>query len=66
MTVGNNLDSCTKAVSYSDLFTVSGRVVQLVDTPGFDDANMSDFDVLKIIAHELQTMYVHHYCIYLD
>ena len=30
--------------------------MRFIDTPGFDDAVMSDFDVLKMVAHELQTL----------
>jgi len=31
-------------------FELEGQLVELIDTPGFDDATMSDADVLNIIA----------------
>jgi len=36
-------------------FTIDGRPVVLIDTPGFDDTKMSDTDVLKLIAAFLAT-----------
>ena len=48
--VGSDLDSCTSAVQESEEFVLDGRLVVLVDTPGFDDTHKSDTDVLKSIA----------------
>ena len=50
--VGDNLVSCTQEVrafgcSHPDR---SGRKVVLVDTPGFDDTERSDYDILNVIA----------------
>ena len=44
------LESCTAEVQVANEFTLDGRVVALIDTPGFDDASMSDTDILKMIA----------------
>lgn len=38
-------------------FQYKDRRVIIVDTPGFDDTNLSDAEVLKIIAHFLSTTY---------
>lgn len=48
--VGRKLNSCTKTVRASDTFEVDGRMVQLVDTPGFNDDELSDAQVLELIA----------------
>ena len=50
-----NLESCTAEVQLSDMFTLDGRRVLLIDTPGFDDTSKSDTDVLKMIAAFLAT-----------
>ncbi|OCH84041.1 hypothetical protein OBBRIDRAFT_808536 [Obba rivulosa] len=57
MTVGNGLMSCTGEVEYSRPFDLCGRRVVLIDTPGFDDTTKSDTDILKLIAHNLETTY---------
>lgn len=43
-------ESCTAEVRLSDEFTLDGKTVTLVDTPGFDDTKNSDAEILKIIA----------------
>lgn len=48
--VGNDLLSCTAEVELSDEFILGGRRVFLMDTPGFDDTNISDAEILKRIA----------------
>jgi predicted GTPase len=48
--VGEDLKSCTSDVQESDVFILDGRRVVLIDTPGFDDTNKSDTDVLRSIA----------------
>ena len=53
--VGMNLESCTTEVQRADLFTLDGRGVVLIDTPGFNDTSKSDTDVLKMIAAFLAT-----------
>ena len=53
--VGHDLESCTVEVQLADVFTVDGRRVILIDTPGFDDTSMSDMDILRLIAAFLAT-----------
>ena len=53
--VGMSLESCTDEVQLADKFTMDGRRVALIDTPGFDDTTKSDTDVLKMIADFLAT-----------
>ena len=48
--VGEDLDSSTIEIQESREFILDGRRVILIDTPGFDDTNKSDTDVLKSIA----------------
>ncbi|KIM27772.1 hypothetical protein M408DRAFT_24147 [Serendipita vermifera MAFF 305830] len=55
--VGDDLESCTTAVAISPPFQLDGRSVILVDTPGFDDSNMSDTDILRLISGYLATSY---------
>jgi len=50
-----NLESCTDEVQLADEFTLGGRRIVLIDTPGFDDTTKSDTDVLKMIADFLAT-----------
>jgi len=53
--IGRNLKSCTAEVQLADEFTLDGRPVILIDTPGFDDTDRSDTDILKLIAAFLAT-----------
>ena len=53
--VGMDLESCTAEVQFADKFTLDGRDVTLIDTPGFDDARVSDLDVFGRIAAFLAT-----------
>jgi len=53
--IGMNLESCTSEVQLADRFILEGRPVILIDTPGFDDTNKSDTDILKLIAAFLAT-----------
>ena len=53
--VGVGLESCTVDVQLSDEFTLDGRRVVLIDTPGFDDASRSDTEVLQTITAFLAT-----------
>ena len=55
--VGDHLESCTKEVQISDSFELDGRTVVLIDTPGFDDTNVSDTNVLNMIATYLSYRY---------
>ncbi|KDQ22972.1 hypothetical protein PLEOSDRAFT_1014870, partial [Pleurotus ostreatus PC15] len=54
--VGHALNSCSKEVQAFEIDYQGQRVV-LADTPGFDDTNMSDTEVLNIIANWLKTTY---------
>ena len=53
--VGMGLESSTAEVKLADEFTLDGRTVTLIDTPGFDDTSRSDADILKMIAAYLAT-----------
>jgi hypothetical protein len=54
LTVGEGLESCTYDVNAALDFELDGRVVKLIDTPGFDDTNRSDTDILATIASHLE------------
>ena len=43
-------------VELADEFTLDGKVVTLIDTPGFDDTTKSDTEILNIIAAFLAAM----------
>ena len=47
---GTSIESPTAEIQSADEFTLDGRSVTLIDTPGFDDTSESDADVLKTIA----------------
>ena len=53
--VGTGLESCTAEVQLTDKFTLNGRAVTLIDTPGFDDTSKTDTEILKMIALFLAT-----------
>jgi hypothetical protein len=55
--VGRGLESCTSEVQTVS-FHLDGRRVRLVDTPGFDDNDKSDTDILTMIVGYLSTSYV--------
>ncbi|OAX43140.1 P-loop containing nucleoside triphosphate hydrolase protein [Rhizopogon vinicolor AM-OR11-026] len=48
--VGKGLESCTSEVQATKPFILNGREVTLIDTPGFDDTNRSDTDILAMIG----------------
>lgn len=48
--VGPGLKSCTKGIEVSPPFMLGGTRVTLIDTPGFDDTNLTDTEVLTMIA----------------
>ena len=56
--VGINLKSCTAEVQVANKFTLDGRQVILIDTPGFDDTNVSDAEILEKIAAFLAVTWV--------
>lgn len=55
--VGRGLMSCTETVQPAKPFELDGRLVTLIDTPGFDDTSKSDADVLNMIAAFLAATY---------
>ncbi|KAJ2935816.1 hypothetical protein H1R20_g1278, partial [Candolleomyces eurysporus] len=55
--VGHSIQSCTDAVERADPFDLDGRRIILFDTPGFDDTNKSETEILRIIAFELEKQY---------
>ncbi|TFY83407.1 hypothetical protein EWM64_g598 [Hericium alpestre] len=57
MRIGRGLTSCTSDVQLAPPFEFDGHRITLIDTPGFDDTNKSDTDILKLIALFLSTSY---------
>ena len=53
---GSRLESCTTEVRAVRLFNhpVYGDRLVLVDTPGFDDTNKSDLEILQMVSDWLQ------------
>ena len=49
------LESCTAEVKLANKFTLDGRSITLIDTPGFDDTVLNDSDILEMIAAFLAT-----------
>ena len=49
------MELCTAEVELADRFTLDGRSVTLIDTPGFDDTSKDDTEILKNIAAFLAT-----------
>ncbi|KAF9766006.1 hypothetical protein IL306_001627 [Fusarium sp. DS 682] len=56
--IGKNLDSCTSDVDMYPYEMSPDRTVWLIDTPGFDDTNRSDSEVLELIARYLVKAYM--------
>ncbi|KAM6490519.1 P-loop containing nucleoside triphosphate hydrolase protein [Amanita muscaria] len=57
LVVGGGLQSCTSQIQLSSPFLLDGRNVTLVDTPGFDDTQRSDTEILNSIASHLASTY---------
>ncbi|QRV94467.1 50S ribosome-binding GTPase [Ceratobasidium sp. AG-Ba] len=57
LAVGRDLHACTKVVTQSPEFEVDGQRVVLIDTPGFDDNDVSDVGTLKEIAAFMSESY---------
>ncbi|KAF3808313.1 hypothetical protein GCG54_00006934 [Colletotrichum gloeosporioides] len=53
---GHTLESCTQEIETVD-FKLDGHDVTLVDTPGFDDSERSDTEILELIANWLGSSY---------
>jgi len=52
--VSHSLDSCTQEVQAFECLDSQRRRIVLVDSPGFNDTNVSDIDVLQAIADWLK------------
>lgn len=52
--MGHGISSCTDTVDVAEPFQLDGRRVFLFDTPGFDDTNKSEQEILRTIAIELE------------
>ncbi|KAJ2926163.1 hypothetical protein H1R20_g10947, partial [Candolleomyces eurysporus] len=52
----DGLYSCTSSIQ-STVFTLDGRIVTLIDTPGFDDTTRSEAEVLRMITQFLVATY---------
>ena len=53
--VGHGLESCTYQIQVVRcLDKQQNRRIVFVDTPGFDDTNISDFDILQVVADWLK------------
>jgi predicted GTPase len=50
MKVSNAPQSCTQDVEVGAEFRVNGRPVRLIDTPGFDDTDRGEVEILRLIA----------------
>ena len=55
---GSRLESCTTEVRAVRLYKhpIHGDRLVLVDTPGFDDTNKSDLEILQMVSNWLQKM----------
>ncbi|KAH8074814.1 P-loop containing nucleoside triphosphate hydrolase protein [Cristinia sonorae] len=61
--VGAGLESCTDTIQKSQPFELDGYTVTLVDTPGFDDTNKSEVEILTMICDYLREEYAHRRCL---
>ncbi|KAJ0425450.1 WD40-repeat-containing domain protein [Aspergillus carlsbadensis] len=55
--IGHTLESCTEEVAVYESDILKGRILYLIDTPGFDDTNRSDTEVLRELAGWLTSTY---------
>ncbi|KAF8627054.1 hypothetical protein AX17_006394 [Amanita inopinata Kibby_2008] len=54
---GQGLHSCTSSVQVAPQFKLNGHNVLLIDTPGFDDTEISDTEILRNIASFMVSTY---------
>lgn len=54
--IGHDLTSCTQDIQVVE-GNINGQTVRFVDTPGFSDTNLSDTEVLELIADYLTVAY---------
>jgi predicted GTPase len=52
--IGHDLESCTADIQEIDV-QIDEKTVTLIDTPGFDDTNKSDTEILTVIANYLES-----------
>lgn len=55
--IGHNLVSCTADVQDISFMYTDRLRIHLIDTPGFDDTNKSDVEILQNISHWLATSF---------
>lgn len=55
--IGHSLESCTSTVEVHAWDVTPDRTIFLIDTPGFDDTNRSDTQVLRDIARWMGSSY---------
>ncbi|RDB29955.1 GTP-binding protein A [Hypsizygus marmoreus] len=55
--VSDHLESCTQNIDIGNDFELDGRLVQLLDTPGFDDTHKSEAEIFMHIAVFLEHQY---------
>jgi len=55
--IGHNLESCTVEVEIYACDMYPERTIYFIDTPGFDDTNRSDTEVLRELANWLTKSY---------
>ena len=48
--VSDDIISGTQNVGVAPDFYLDGRIVRLIDTPGFDDSERSDAEILEIVV----------------
>lgn len=53
---GHSLEPRTTNIQFSEEFELDGRQVVLIDTPGFDDTDKSNTEVLESIAAFLENL----------
>jgi hypothetical protein len=58
LTIGNTLRSCTWEVNFSNPLLIDGHPIILLDTPGFNDTEKGDIEILTDIAGFLGKLYV--------
>ena len=56
--VSDSQQSCTAKVEATEAFDVGQHRVILIDTPGFNDTNLTDKQVLQLIVTYLEASYV--------
>ncbi|KAK8087911.1 P-loop containing nucleoside triphosphate hydrolase protein [Apiospora hydei] len=54
--VGDSLEACTRHAHMIN-FQLDGMQGSIIDTPGFDDTNLSEYQILEEVSLILQTLY---------